>query len=61
MLEIERVDNNLENNLEWVYNKDSDTYFCPNCMTNAYADTVFGQQLFDFCPYCGAFLRRYFK
>jgi hypothetical protein len=57
MLEIERTDNNLE----WVYDKESDTYFCPNCLTNAYTDTVFGQQLFDFCPYCGAFLRRYFK
>jgi hypothetical protein len=28
--------------------------FCSVCRNEAYWDTDYGQQLFDFCPYCGA-------
>lgn len=28
--------------------------FCSECLNEAYWDTDYGQQLFDFCPYCGA-------
>lgn len=31
----------------------SDIYYCPFCGNEAYWDTDYGQQLFDFCPYCG--------
>lgn len=29
-------------------------YFCSVCRNEAYWDTDYGQQLFDYCPYCGA-------
>lgn len=28
--------------------------FCSVCRNEAYWDTDYGQQLFDYCPYCGA-------
>ena len=28
--------------------------FCSVCHNEAYWDTDYGQQLFDYCPYCGA-------
>lgn len=28
--------------------------FCSVCKHEAYWDTDYGQQLFDYCPYCGA-------
>lgn len=28
--------------------------FCSECEHEAYWDTDYGQQLFDYCPYCGA-------
>jgi hypothetical protein len=28
--------------------------FCSECKHEAYWDTDYGQQLFDYCPYCGA-------
>lgn len=28
--------------------------FCSICKHEAYWDTDYGQQLFDYCPYCGA-------
>jgi hypothetical protein len=32
----------------------SDIKVCTNCHNEAYWDTDYGQQLFDYCPYCGA-------
>ena len=29
-------------------------YYCNGCRHEAYWDTDYGQQLFDYCPYCGA-------
>ena len=31
----------------------STAYYCSNCEEEAYWDTDYGQQLFDFCPNCG--------
>jgi len=31
-----------------------DAYYCANCEDEAYWDTDYGQQLFGFCPSCGA-------
>ena len=31
-----------------------DITYCSNCHNEAYWDTDYGQQLFDYCPYCGA-------
>ena len=28
--------------------------YCSVCRNEAYWDTDYGQQLFDYCPYCGA-------
>ena len=28
--------------------------YCSKCHKEAYWDTDYGQQLFDYCPYCGA-------
>ena len=28
--------------------------YCSSCGHEAYCDTDWGDQLFDFCPYCGA-------
>ena len=28
--------------------------YCSECHNEAYWDTDYGQQLFDYCPYCGA-------
>ena len=32
-----------------------DVYYCSNCHKQAYWDTDYDQQLFDYCPYCGSF------
>ena len=32
----------------------STAYYCSNCEGEAYWDTDYGQQLFGFCPNCGA-------
>lgn len=29
-------------------------YYCSECHEEAYWDTDYGQQLFEYCPYCGA-------
>ena len=29
-------------------------WYCSNCNNEAYWDTDYGQQLFDYCPNCGA-------
>jgi hypothetical protein len=34
-----------------------DAYYCSNCENDAYWDTDYGQQLFDFCHNCGADMR----
>ena len=31
-----------------------DAYYCSNCEEEAYWDTIYDQQLFGFCPNCGA-------
>ena len=31
-----------------------DAYYCSNCEGEAYWDTDYGQQLFNYCPNCGA-------
>ena len=35
----------------------TDIKFCSICGNEAYWDTDYGQQLFDYCPYCGADMR----
>lgn len=43
----------------WIYkNKNSDIMICSNCKEEAYWDTDYGQQLFDYCPYCGTRMRK---
>jgi hypothetical protein len=37
----------------WV-ESESDIWFCSVCDSEAYWDTDYGQQLFGWCPYCGA-------
>ena len=32
----------------------NDIRHCPECKCEAYFDTEYGTQLFDFCPNCGA-------
>ena len=38
---------------EWVEN-DNGSRVCSVCDSEAYWDTDYGQQLFGWCPYCGA-------
>lgn len=43
---------------EWVDGNGKDTFIhCSVCDKEAYWDTDYGQQEFDFCPYCGADMR----
>lgn len=37
----------------WVKG-DHGFYYCSNCGHEAYWDTDYGQQKFNYCPYCGA-------
>lgn len=39
---------------KWLHFKDDSIKFCSECKHEAYWDTDYGQQLFDYCPYCGA-------
>lgn len=39
---------------KWVMGKKYKVYHCSNCMEEAYWDTDYSQQLFRYCPYCGA-------
>lgn len=40
---------------KWTNNEDDwECYKCSICRNEAYWDTDYGQQLFDFCPWCGA-------
>lgn len=36
----------------------SDAYYCSVCENEAFYDTDYGQQLFNFCPNCGADMRK---
>ena len=38
----------------WFYINDEGIVYCSECNNEAYWDTDYGQQLFDYCPYCGA-------
>jgi hypothetical protein len=38
----------------WVKGDGSYTIYCSNCKNDAYWDTDYGPQEFDYCPYCGA-------
>lgn len=38
----------------WLHFNDDGIVFCSACEHEAYWDTDYGQQLFDYCPYCGA-------
>ena len=38
----------------WIHFNDDGFIFCTECKHEAYWDTDYGQQLFDYCPYCGA-------
>jgi hypothetical protein len=42
---------------EWL-SDERGIYFCSKCDSEAYWDTDYGQQLFDFCPDCGADMRK---
>lgn len=38
----------------WVLKPENDLIWeCGFCHNEAYWDTDYGQQLFDYCPYCG--------
>lgn len=39
---------------KWLHINDDGFIFCSECEHEAYWDTDYGQQLFDYCPYCGA-------
>ena len=39
---------------KWLHINNDDFIFCSECHKEAYWDTDYGQQLFDYCPYCGA-------
>ena len=41
---------------KWIRGVDNFLY-CSNCGKEAYWDTDYGQQEFDFCPKCGADMR----
>ena len=40
----------------WLHFHDDGIIFCSECEREAYWDSD-GQQLFDYCPYCGADMR----
>ena len=40
----------------WILQVDKDIYICSACGNQAYWDE-YGQQLFDYCPYCGEYNR----
>ena len=41
---------------EWIPDERG-THFCSVCDSEAYWDTDYGQELFYWCPYCGADMR----
>lgn len=38
----------------WYHINNEGIIYCSECQNEAYWDTDYGQQLFDYCPYCGA-------
>ena len=42
----------------WLHINDDGIIFCSECENEAYWDTDYGQQLFDYCPYCGAKMKK---
>lgn len=42
---------------EWVVNPATTCIICSHCNHEAYWDSNDGQQLFDYCPYCGYKMR----
>ena len=38
----------------WFHINNDGIIYCSECNNEAYWDTDYGQQLFDYCPYCGA-------
>ena len=38
----------------WYHINNEGFIYCSECQNEAYWDTDYGQQLFDYCPYCGA-------
>jgi len=43
---------------KWLGGNGTDTFIhCSVCYEEAYWDSDYGQQTFDFCPYCGADMR----
>ena len=39
---------------KWYHINNEGFIYCSECHKEAYWDTDYGQQLFDYCPYCGA-------
>lgn len=39
---------------KWLHLNSDSFISCSECEHEAYWDTDYGQQLFDYCPYCGA-------
>ena len=39
---------------KWYHINNEGFIYCSECQHEAYWDTDYGQQLFDYCPYCGA-------
>jgi len=42
----------------WFHLTDESIVYCSECNSEAYWDTDYGQQLFDYCPYCGAKMKK---
>lgn len=38
----------------WFHINNDGFIYCSECNHEAYWDSDYGQQLFDYCPYCGA-------
>ena len=47
---------NWANPPRWVTDKVGIVH-CSNCTREAYWDTDYGQQKFDYCHYCGAYMK----
>ena len=43
---------------KWLHFNSDGIIFCSECKHEAYWDTDYGQQLFDYCPYCGARMKQ---
>lgn len=42
----------------WFHLTGESIVYCSECNSEAYWDTDYGQQLFDYCPYCGALMNK---